>query len=79
MVDCDSFSDQRIVYDLGFVGWGIVVEERSGTLLLISKSKSKNSHPQTIEDSKIIIRTHSLTFWQKFLVNDFFGIEENGY
>jgi hypothetical protein len=33
---------------------------------------------RTIEDSEIIIRIHSLTFWQKFLVNDSFGIEENG-
>jgi hypothetical protein len=30
--DCDSFSGQRIAYDLRFVGWGIIVEERPGTL-----------------------------------------------
>jgi hypothetical protein len=36
------------------------------------------SRPQTIDDSEIIIRIHCLAFWQKFLVNDSLGIEENG-
>jgi hypothetical protein len=28
--DCDPFCAQKIAHDLRFVGWGIVVEERSG-------------------------------------------------
>ncbi|PNF36252.1 hypothetical protein B7P43_G08467 [Cryptotermes secundus] len=68
--NCDPISGQEIAHDLRFVGWGIVVEERPGTFLSIFRSNSKNSHPQTIEDSEIIIKIHCLTFWQKFLVND---------
>jgi hypothetical protein len=76
--DCDPFDGQKIAYDLRFMWWGIVVEERPGTLLSIFRSNSKNARPQMIEDSEIIIRIHCLAFWQKFLVNDSFGIEENG-
>jgi hypothetical protein len=67
--DCDPFSGQKIAHNLRFVGWDILVEERPGTFPSIFRLNSKDSE---------IIRIHCLTFWQKFLVNDSFGIEENG-